>query len=73
MNRSWVAAPLAYATGRGLTAASLTVGGFSKRGGPSEFKGYRGSIRGLYRAPLRDYVGVILRNTQLVWEQDVEV
>ena len=36
---------------------------FLKRGGPRDPKGYRGSIRGLYRAPLRDYIGVILRNT----------
>ena len=28
-------------------------------------KGYRGIIRGLYRAPLKDYIGVILRNTQV--------
>ena len=40
-------------------------GSFSKRGGPRDPKGYRGIIRGLYRAPLRDYIGVILKNTQI--------
>ena len=38
---------------------------FLKKGGPRDPKGYRGIIRGLYRAPLRDYMGVILRNTQI--------
>ena len=38
-------------------------GSFSKSGGPRDPKGYRGIIRGFYRAPLRDYIGVILRNT----------
>ena len=38
---------------------------FLKKGGPRDPKRYRGIIRGLYRAPLRDYIGVILRNAQL--------
>ena len=37
--------------------------GVSQKGTP---RGYRGIIRGLYRAPLRDYIEVILRNTQMV-------
>ena len=32
--------------------------------GPRDPKEYIGIIRGLYRAPLRDYIGVILRDTQ---------
>ena len=36
--------------------------GVSQKGTP---RGYRGIIRGLYRA-LRDYIEVILRNTQMV-------
>ena len=32
---------------------------FLKKGASRDPKGYRGIIRGLYRAPLRDYVGVI--------------
>ena len=33
-------------------------GGFQKRGGPRNPKGYKGIVRGLYRAPLRDDIGV---------------
>ena len=43
-----------------------TTGSFSKRGGPRDPKGYRAIIKGLYRAPLRGYIGVILRNTQII-------
>ena len=40
--------------------------GVSQEGGvPRDPKGYRGIIRGLYGAPLRDYIGVILRNTHM--------
>ena len=39
---------------------------FLKKGGPRDPKGYRGILRGLYRAPLRDYLGVILRNTHML-------
>ena len=43
-------------------------GSFSKRGVPRDPKGYRGITRGLHRAPLRYYIGVILRNTHVrVW------
>ena len=41
------------------------MGVSQKRGGPRDPKGYRGIIRGLYRTPLRDYIGVILRNTHV--------
>ena len=40
-------------------------GSFSKSGGLRDPKGYRGIIRGLYRGPLRDYIGVIVRNTHI--------
>ena len=43
-----------------------SCGSFSKRGVPKDPKGYRGIIRGLYRAPLRDHIGVILRNTHVL-------
>ena len=39
--------------------------GVSQKGGPRDPKGYRGIIRGLYRAPLRDYIGVIVRDTHI--------
>ena len=40
-------------------------GSFSERGGPRYPEMYRGIIRGLYRAPLRDDIGVILRDTHM--------
>ena len=43
-------------------------GSFSKKGGSRNAKGYGGIIRGLCRAPLRDYIGVILRNSYLKLE-----
>ena len=39
---------------------------FLKKGGPRDPNRYRGIIRGLYRASLRDYIGVILRNTPVM-------
>ena len=48
-----------------ITRGRRLDGSFSKRGGPRDPKGYRGIIRGVHRAPLRDYIGVILRNTQI--------
>ena len=39
---------------------------FSKRGYFRDPIAYIGIIKGLYRAPLKDYIGVILRNTHLV-------
>ena len=53
-----------HALGRKVYGCHL-YGSFSKRGGPRDPKGYRGIIRGLYRAPLRDYIGVIVRNTHI--------
>ena len=41
------------------------MGVSQKGGGPIDPKGYRGIIRGFYRAPLRDYIMVILRNTHI--------
>ena len=38
---------------------------FLKKGGPRDPKGYRGIIRGLYKAPLRGYIGGLLRNTHV--------
>ena len=50
---------------RGAEKYEDLCGSFSKRGGPRDPKGCRGIFKGLYRASLLDYIGVMLRNTHV--------
>ena len=54
-------------TANAVNYSNVVKMGVSQKGGyPRDPRGYRGIIRGLYRAPLKDNIGVILRNTQVI-------